>query len=161
MWPHRQQPTRVPCPWDSLGKNNGVGCHFLLQCMKVKSESEVAQSWPTLHDPMDCSLPGRLLHPWDFPDKSTGVGCHCLLRFNTWGLHNPVPNLLSWLIQACPDTAAHENASSEWPTRQWPLVRLLSYTGLSTAYQLHLFRAQFQTRTPWSYYRKPYAESWF
>ena len=41
--PHRRQPTRLPCPWDSPGKNNGVGCHFLLQCMKVKSESEVAQ----------------------------------------------------------------------------------------------------------------------
>ena len=52
------QPTRFPCPWDSPGKNTGVGCHFLLQCMKVKSESEVAQSCPTLSDPMDCSLPG-------------------------------------------------------------------------------------------------------
>ena len=56
--PHRQQPTRLPCPWDSPGKNTGVGCHFLLQCMKVKSESAVAQSCPTLRDPMDCSLPG-------------------------------------------------------------------------------------------------------
>ena len=54
---HRQQPTRFPCPWDSLGKNTGVGCHFLLQCMKVKSEREVAQSCPTPSDPMDCSLP--------------------------------------------------------------------------------------------------------
>ena len=50
--------TRLPCPWDSLGKNTGVGCHFLLQCMKVKSESEVSQSCPTLSDPMDCSQPG-------------------------------------------------------------------------------------------------------
>ena len=56
--PHRRQPTRLPGPWDSPGKNTGVGCHFLLQCMKVKSESEVAQSCPTLRDPMDCSLPG-------------------------------------------------------------------------------------------------------
>ena len=56
--PHRQQPTRLPCPWDSPGKNTGVGCHFLLQCMKMKSESEVAQSYPTLSDPMDCSPPG-------------------------------------------------------------------------------------------------------
>ena len=55
---HRRQPTRPPCPWDSPGKNTGVGCHSLLQCMKVKSESEVAQSCPTLNDPMDCSLPG-------------------------------------------------------------------------------------------------------
>ena len=74
--PHRRQPTRLHCLWDSPGKNTGVGCHFLLQCMKVKSESEV----------MSDSLrpqglqPTRLLCPWDFPGKSTGVGCHCLLQ---------------------------------------------------------------------------------
>ena len=56
--PQRRQPIRLPRPWDSLGKNTGVGCHFFLQCMKVKSESQVAQSCPTLRDPMDCSLPG-------------------------------------------------------------------------------------------------------
>ena len=56
--PHRRQPTRLPRPWDSPGKNTGVGCHFLLQCMKVKSEGEVSQSCLTLSDPMDCSLPG-------------------------------------------------------------------------------------------------------
>ena len=60
--PHRRQPTRLPHPWDSPGKNAGVGCHFLLQCMKVKSESEVAQSCLTLSDPMDCSLPGSCVH---------------------------------------------------------------------------------------------------
>ena len=60
--PHRRQPTRLPCPWDSPGKNTGVGCHFLLQCMKVKSESEVAQSCRTPSDPMDCSLPGSSVH---------------------------------------------------------------------------------------------------
>ena len=59
--PHRQQPTRLPRSWDSPGKNTGVGCHFLLQCMKV-SESEVAQLCPTLHDPMDCGLPGSSAH---------------------------------------------------------------------------------------------------
>ena len=59
---HRPQPTRLPRPWDSPGKNTGVGCHFLLQCMKVKSESEVAQSCPTFSDPMDCSLPGSTVH---------------------------------------------------------------------------------------------------
>ena len=53
-----RQPTRLPCPWDSPGKNTGVGYHFLLQCMKVKSESEVAQSCPILSDLMGCSLPG-------------------------------------------------------------------------------------------------------
>ena len=58
----RQQPTRLPRPWDSPGKNPGVGCHFLLQCMKVKSESEVSQLCPTPSNPMGCSLPGSSLH---------------------------------------------------------------------------------------------------
>ena len=62
MWPHGWQPTRLPSPWDSPGKNTGVGCHFLLQCMKVKSVSEVVQSCPTLGDPMDCSPPGSSVH---------------------------------------------------------------------------------------------------
>ena len=62
MWPQRQQPTRLPRPWDSPGKSTRVGCHFLLQCMKVKSESEVAQSCPTLSNPMDCSPPGSSAH---------------------------------------------------------------------------------------------------
>jgi len=74
--PHRRQPTRLPCPWDSPGKNTGVGCHFLLQCMKVKSESEVAQSCPTLSNSMDCSLPGSSIHAISRQE----VGCHCLLR---------------------------------------------------------------------------------
>ena len=76
---HRRQPTRLLHPWDSPGKNTGVGCHFLLQCMKVKSGSEVTQLYPTLCNPMDCGLPG-LLCPWDVPGKSTGVGFHFLLQ---------------------------------------------------------------------------------
>ena len=60
--PHRWLPTRLPRPWDSPGKNTGVGFHFLFQCMKVKSESEVAQTCPTLCDPMDCSPPGSSVH---------------------------------------------------------------------------------------------------
>ena len=60
--PHRRQPTRLPRPWDSPGRNTGVGCHLLLQCMKVESESEVAQSCLTLRDPMDCSPSGSSIH---------------------------------------------------------------------------------------------------
>ena len=60
--PIKQQPTRLRRPWDSPGKNTGVGYHLFLQCMKVKNESEVAYSRPTLHDPMDCSLPGSSTH---------------------------------------------------------------------------------------------------
>ena len=60
--PHRRQPTRLPGPWDSPGNNAGVGCHFLLQCVEAKSESEVAQLCLTLCDPMDCSLRGSSIH---------------------------------------------------------------------------------------------------
>ena len=66
--PHRRQPTRLPRPWDSPGKNTGVGCHFFLQCMKVKSESEVAQLCRTLSDPRGCSPPGSSVHGI-FPGK--------------------------------------------------------------------------------------------
>ena len=79
LWPHRRQPTRLPHPWDSPGKNTGVGCHFLLQCMKVKSESEVVSDSYQPQGPQ----PTRLHHPWDFPGKSTGVGCHRLLCLRT------------------------------------------------------------------------------
>ena len=65
-------PPGSPSPWDSPSKNAGVGCHFLLQYMKVKSESEVAQSRPTFSDPMDCSPPGSSIR--DSPGKSTGAG---------------------------------------------------------------------------------------
>ena len=60
--PHRWQTTKLCHPWDSPGKSTGVGCHFLLQCMKVKNESEVAQSCPILLHPMDCSVPGSSVH---------------------------------------------------------------------------------------------------
>ena len=68
---HRRHPTRLPRPWDSPGKNTGVGCRFLLQCLKVKSESEVAQPCPTQRP--HGVQPTRLLHPCDFTGKSTGV----------------------------------------------------------------------------------------
>ena len=71
--PHRRQPTRLPRPWDSPGKNTGVGCQFLLQCMKVKSESEVAQSCQTLSDLMGCSLPGSSVHGFSRQEYWSGV----------------------------------------------------------------------------------------
>ena len=83
--PHRRQPTRLPHHWDSLGKNTGVGCHCFLQCMKVKSESEVAQSCPTLSNPMDCSLPGSSIHG--------------IFQAKYWsGVPLPSPNMLSRLV---------------------------------------------------------------
>ena len=71
--PQKQQASRLPRPWDSPGKNTGVGCHFLLQCMKVKSESEVAQLFLTLRDPMDFSLPGSSVRGFSKQDYWSGV----------------------------------------------------------------------------------------
>ena len=91
--PHRQQPTRLPHPWDSPGKNTGVGCHFLFQCMKVKSERKSLSHVRLFMTPW--SLPTRLLCPWDFPGKSTGVGCHCLLcLLRLQDLFSPIFSLL-------------------------------------------------------------------
>ena len=104
--PHRRQSIRLPRPWDSPGKNTGVGCHFLLQCVKVKSESEVAQSCPTLSDPMDCSLPGFSVH--GILDE-----CNCAVVWTFFG----IAFLLDW----------NEN----WPFPVlWPLLsfpNLLAY----------------------------------
>ena len=95
--PHRQQPTRLPHPWDSPGKNTGVGCHFLLQCMKVKSESEVAQSCPTLHDPMDCSPPGSSIHGI-FQARVLEWGA---IAFSVLCLKQPIISLPTHLLPAC------------------------------------------------------------
>ena len=76
--PQRWQPTRLRHPWDSPGKNTGVGCHFLLQCMKVKSERSRLVVSDSLQPHGLQST--RLLRPWDFPGRSTWVGCHCLLQ---------------------------------------------------------------------------------
>ena len=80
--PHRRQPTRLPRPWDSPGKNTGVGCHFLLQCMKVKSESQVAQSCPNLSAPMDCSLPGSSVRGISRQEYWSGVPLPSLKKYS-------------------------------------------------------------------------------
>ena len=89
MRPHRRQPTRLPLLWDSPGKNTGVGCHFLLHFVKVKSESEVAQSVRLLATPWTAAH--QAPPSMDFPGKSTGVGCHCLL----WPFYRYVRKQLS------------------------------------------------------------------
>ena len=92
--PHRRKPTRLLCPWDSPGKNTGVGCHFLLQCMKVKSESELAQSCPTQR--LQGLQPTRLLRPWDSPGKSTRVGAIAFSEFNALQNNNTEVSMLQW-----------------------------------------------------------------
>ena len=114
---HRLQPTRLPHPWDSPGKNTGVGCHFLLQCMKVKSESEVAQSCPTLWTPWTAAHQATpCILAWDFPGKSTGVGCHFLLQCMKVKSESEVTQSCPAL--ATPWTAAHQATPSMGFSRQ-------------------------------------------
>ena len=91
--PHRRQPTRLPHPWDSSGKNTGMGCHFLLQCVKVKSESEVTQSCPPHSDPMDCSLPGSSV-PGIFQARVLEWGAIAFARSSLGLYKSPVCNAL-------------------------------------------------------------------
>ena len=88
VWPHRQQPTRLPCPWDSSGKNSGVGCHFLLQCVKVKVKS-LSRVW-LLATPWTAPYQAPL--SMGFPGKSTGVGCHCLLCLMIYNFQFVLPH---------------------------------------------------------------------
>ena len=109
MRPHRQQPIRLPHPLDSPGKNTGVVCNFLLQCMKVKSKSEVAQSCLTLSDPMDCSQPGTLLHLKYLIDKSGYIHMYWGVRFwhNYW-------SEVKWSCSVMSDSLRPHGL---WPTR--------------------------------------------
>ena len=105
MRPHRRQLTRFPRPWDSPGKNSGVGCHFLLQCMKVKSESYVAQSCPTLSDPVDCSPPGSSIHG-TFRARVLEWGA--ISFSNAWKWKVKVKSLSRVRLLVTPWTAAHQ-----------------------------------------------------
>ena len=96
--PHRLQPTRLLCPWDSPGKNTGVGCHFLLQCMKVESESEVTQSCLTLRDPMDCSLPPPPSMGFARQEYWSGVPLFRKLKIQEWMMR---------IAQQCEGTWCH------------------------------------------------------
>ena len=118
---HRRQPTRLRRPWNSPGKNTGVGCHFLFQCMKVKSESEVPQSCLTQQP--HGRQPTRLPRPWDSPGKNTGVGCHFLLQCMKVKSESEV-------AQSCPTQQPH----GLQPTR---LLRPCDFPGKSTGVGCH------------------------
>ena len=99
---HRRQPTRLPHPWDSPGKNTGVGRHFLLQCMKVKSESEVTQSCPTLSGLMDCSPPGSSVHGFSRQEYWSGVPRSCYHIIYHQKQDTPKSESESEVAQSCP-----------------------------------------------------------
>ena len=163
--PLRQHPTRLPRPWDSPGKNTGVGCHFLLQCMKVKSESEVAQLCLTLSDPIDCSLPGSSIHgifQARVLEWRAIVGCYFLLqgifltqgsnqvsyiagRFLTiWATRESLWKLaLGFQMEILVMGAREEQ--SYWPCPWKPYSSKGSFLVLWTSYVMHVAR-QFMER---------------
>ena len=115
VWPHRQQPTRLLHPWDSPGKNTGLSCPFLLQRIKVKSESEVAQSCPTLRDPMDCIPPGLSIHGIL---QSRTLDWVALSFSNAWKWKVQVKSLSRVRLLAPPWTASHQASPSMGFSRQ-------------------------------------------
>ena len=117
--PRRRQPTRLPRPWDSPGKNTGVGCHFLLQCMKVKSESEVTQSCPTLSDTMDCSLPGSSVHVHGVTRSRTGLS-DFIFTFHFHALEKEMAthsSVLAWRIPGMAGPGGLPSTGSQSRTR--------------------------------------------
>ena len=121
--PHRRQPIRLPHPWDSPGNNTGVGCHFLLQCMKVKSEKEAAQACPTLGDPMDRSPPGSSTHGILQARALEWVA----ISFSSAGKGKVKTKLLSCVqLLVTPSTTAHQAPLSMGFSRQeyWSMLSL-------------------------------------
>ena len=115
--PQRRQPTRLPCPWDSPGKNTGVGCHFLPQCMTVKSESEVIQSCLTLSDPRDCSLPGSSVHGFSRQEYWSGVP---LEARKTWAWSNRTDHVTRRTgLDLCAHPAAVDQRSQHQGLALW------------------------------------------
>jgi len=115
VWPHRWQPTRLRHPWDSPGKDTGVGCHFLLQSMKVKSESEVAQSCLTLSNPM---LPGSSVH---------GISQSRVLEWGAIALSLIEPRYLYSGNRKITLNGTNPIASGIWCGYHWNYVIILSY----------------------------------
>ena len=133
--PHRRQPTRLPHPWDSAGKNTGVGCHCLLQCMKVKSESEVAQSCLTLSDPMDCSLPGSCVH---------GIFRARVLEWGAIAFSAAYMRLLIFLLAILIPAVLHPAQDFTWCTLQISRVTIYSFDVLLSWFGTSLlFHVQF------------------
>ena len=141
MQPHRRQPTRLPCPWDSPGKNTGVGCHFLLQCMKVKSESE--RSVVSYSSRPHGLQPTRLLHPWDLPDKSTGVGCHCLLHDQP---RNHIKNQRHYFVNKSPSSQGYSFSVVMYGCESW-IVKKAEHQRID-AFELWCWRRPL--RVPWT-----------
>ena len=122
--PHRRQPTRLPRLWASPGKNTGVGCHFLLQCMQVKSESEVAQLCPTLSDPMDCSPPGSIHGIF----RATVLEWGAIAFSRSWHIEGIKYNIYFWTARRSNQSILKE-VNSEYSLKGLMLKLKLQYFG--------------------------------
>ena len=136
MWPYRRQPTRLPHPWDSPDKNTGVGCHFLLQCMKVKSEREVAQLCPTLRDPMVCSLPGSSIHRI-FQERVLEWGA---IAFSDVGYLASVIKGDFCLLQSLPTNSAGRSQSVRKTRNQMTWLKKLRFLMSALAFIVRSFK---------------------
>ena len=148
--PHRRQPTRLLHPWDSPGKNTAVGCHFLLQCMKVKSKSEVTQWCLTLSDPMDCSLPGSSVHGI-FQARVLEWGAIAVSALPLWGCSNSCP-LSRWCYLTILSSAAPFSfcLQSLPASRSFPKSQLFVSGGLTVGASDHQhIQGQLQSLMPW------------
>ena len=133
--PHRRQPTRPHRPWDSLGKNTGVGCHFLLQCMKVKVKS---LSHVRLSDPMDCSLPASSVHgifqarvlEWGaihFIKSTTALTLRCVIVLHTKKKKKPVGEKKTTTKQNCDNTLYVRDMGYFQVRKAWCRIVYIAY----------------------------------
>ena len=138
--PQRRQPTRLLCPWDSPGKNTGVGCHFLLQCMKVISQSEITQSCLTPSDPMDCSLPGSSVH---------GIFQARVLEWGAiaFSIHLPYDSVIP-LLGACPRETNTYERKNTW-TRMF-IPALFQNLGTTQVPSTRQWRINFRVFIQWN-----------
>ena len=137
--PQRQQPTRLPRPWDSPGKNTGVGCHFLLQCMKVTSESEIAQSCPTLSDTTDCSPPGSSVHGFSRQEYWSGCGFYFMLTY-VLCFHKVYNNIIEFAFSVLFLDSKHLKSGFKYET-WWMHLRISRFNWFICTY---FFSVEFQ-----------------
>ena len=130
--PHRRKPTRLPCPWDSPGKNTGVGCHFPLQCMHACKVASIASDSVRPHRRQPTRLPG----PWDSPGKNTGVGCHFLLQCMKVKSESEVAQSCSTLSDPVDCSLPGSSVHGIFQARvlEWGSLTVSSYTGSPTGY---------------------------
>ena len=157
--PHRRQPTRLPRPWDSPGKNTGVGCHFLLQCRKVISEREVVQSCPTLRDPKDCSPPSSSIHGI-FQARVLEWGANMYIIWHVASLYIRNGEANEWWYRNAESLTCPGCSQAVWYLACWHSSLTLSYLGKWLDCWIFLFDSSFLRRNFLWQKKKSLCEKW-